>query len=36
MPQFYLLSVVSTVIAGLVLSSDYLKTKSDFFGSLQK
>jgi hypothetical protein len=32
MPQFYLLSVVSTIVAGLALSSDYLKTKSDFFG----
>ena len=35
MPQFYLLSVVSTIVAGLVLSSDYLKTKSDFFGSFR-
>jgi hypothetical protein len=35
MPQFYLLSVVSTVIAGLALSSDYLKTKSEFFGSFR-
>ena len=35
MPQFYLLSVVSTVIAGLALSSDYLNTKSDFFGSFR-
>jgi len=34
-PQFYLLSVVSTVIAGLALSSDYLKTKSEFFGSFR-
>ena len=35
MPQFYLLSVVSTIVAGLVLSSDYLKTKSEFFGSFR-
>jgi hypothetical protein len=35
MPQFYLLSVVSTVVAGLVLSSDYLGTKSEFFGSFR-
>jgi hypothetical protein len=35
MPQFYLLSVVSTVIAGLALSSDYLNTKSEFFGSFR-
>jgi hypothetical protein len=35
MPQFYLLSVVSTIVAGLALSSDYLKTKSDFFGSFR-
>lgn len=34
-PQFYLLSVVSTIIAGLALSSDYLKTKSEFFGSFR-
>jgi hypothetical protein len=33
MPQFYLLSVVSTVVAGLALSSDYLGKKSDFFAS---
>jgi hypothetical protein len=35
MPQFYLLSVVSTVVAGLALSSDYLGTKSEFFGSFR-
>ena len=35
MPQFYLLSVVSTVIAGLALSSDYLGKKSDFFASFR-
>ncbi|MBN2553406.1 MAG: hypothetical protein JXB06_11590 [Spirochaetales bacterium] len=35
MPQFYLLTVVSTVVAGLALSSDYLKTKSEFFGSFR-
>jgi hypothetical protein len=35
MPQFYLLSVVTTVVAGLVLSSDYLKTKSEFFGGFR-
>jgi hypothetical protein len=35
MPQFYLLSVVSTIVAGLALSSDYLKTKSEFFGSFR-
>jgi hypothetical protein len=33
MPQIYLLSVVSTVVAGLALSSDYLGKKSDFFAS---
>ena len=33
MPQFYLLSVISTVVAGLALSSDYLGKKSDFFAS---
>lgn len=35
MPQFYLLTVVSTVVAGLALSSDYLGTKSEFFGSFR-
>ena len=35
MPQFYLLSVVSTVVAGLALSSDYLGKKSDFFASFR-
>jgi hypothetical protein len=35
MPQFYLLSVVSTIVAGLALSSDYLGTKSEFFGSFR-
>lgn len=35
MPQFYLLTVVSTIVAGLALSSDYLKTKSEFFGSFR-
>jgi hypothetical protein len=34
-PQFYLLTVVSTIVAGLALSSDYLKTKSEFFGSFR-
>jgi uncharacterized membrane protein HdeD (DUF308 family) len=33
MLQFYLLSVVSTVVSGLALSSDYLGKKSDFFAS---
>jgi hypothetical protein len=33
MPPFYLLSVVSTVVAGLALSSDYLGKKSEFFAS---
>ena len=35
MPQFYLLSVVSTVVAGLALSSDYLGKKSEFFASFR-
>ena len=35
MPQFYLLSVVSTVVAGLALASDYLGKKSDFLGSFR-
>jgi hypothetical protein len=35
MPQFYLLTVVSTVVAGLALSSDYLGTKSECFGSFR-
>ena len=35
MPQFYLLAVVSTVVAGLALSSDYLGKKSEFFGSFR-
>ena len=35
MPQFYLLSVVSTVVAGLALSSDHLGKKSDFFASFR-
>jgi hypothetical protein len=35
MPQFYLLSVVTTVVAGLALSSDYLNTKSEFFGGFR-
>ena len=35
MPQFYLLTVVSTIVAGLALSSDYLGTKSEFFGSFR-
>jgi len=35
MAQFYLLTVVSTVIAGLALSSDYLGRKSDFFASFR-
>ena len=35
MPQFYLLTVVSTVVAGLALSSDFLGTKSEFFGSFR-
>ncbi len=35
MPQFYLLTVVSTVVAGLALSSDYLGKKSDFFASFR-
>ena len=35
MPQFYLLTVVSTVVAGLALSSDHLGKKSDFFASFR-
>lgn len=35
MPQFYLLTVVTTIVAGLALSSDYLGTKSEFFGSFR-
>jgi hypothetical protein len=35
MPQFYLLSVVSTVVAGLALSSEYLGKKGDFFASFR-
>ena len=35
MPQFYLLAVVSTVVAGLALSSDYLGKKSEFFASFR-
>ena len=35
MPQFYLLSVLSTVAAGLALSSDYLGKRSDFLASFR-
>ena len=35
MPQLYLLSVVTTVVAGLALASSYLNTKSEFFGSFR-
>ncbi len=36
MPQFYLLTVVSTVVAGFALSADYLGEKSAFFAGFKR